>query len=347
MTNDVDRHVGRFRRKIFRSGGIAAAAVLLVIAGIWIGFAGGRSAPTAGITTCGSQLCFEGEPWPLAVGTVYNGLDEPDNAVAAVEALNLDVVRITDFLDTAGAVATAPYDAKAWRSVDRLIASAGRAGLHVELDFSTYRNLLKQSGVNPYGVDWLPFLRFVASRINTETGTQYADDPTIALISFAGEVDGIHGGDNSYGLTTSQLTGFYRTVENFWHEAAPGQLLTAGGLSQLSWNSGIDWRAIFSLPHNDIDSLHAYTWDDVAITVPAVAEFSRSKGKPWIIEEFGFPAELPDRERADKFAKMFETARNHGAAGIGLWNVGDQRTDTYDVGPQFPLTFQAVRTNAP
>jgi len=44
---------------------------------------------------------------------------------------------ITDFLDTAGAPATAPYDAKAWRSVDRLIASAGRAGLHVELDFST------------------------------------------------------------------------------------------------------------------------------------------------------------------------------------------------------------------
>jgi len=49
VTNDVDRHVGRFRRKIFRSGGIAAAAVLLVIAGIWIGFAGGRSAPTAGV----------------------------------------------------------------------------------------------------------------------------------------------------------------------------------------------------------------------------------------------------------------------------------------------------------
>jgi len=144
--------------------------------------------------------------------------------------------------------------------------------------------------VNPYGVDWLPFLRFVASRINTETGTQYADDPTIALLSFAGEVDGINGGDNIYGLTTAQLTGFYRTVENFWHEAALGQLLTAGGLSQLYWNSGIDWRAIFSLPHNDINSLHAYTSDDVAISVPAVAEFSRSEGKPWIIEEFGFPA---------------------------------------------------------
>ena len=347
MTTDADRHVGRFRRKIFRSGGIAAAAVLLVIAGMWIGFAGGRSAQTDGITTCGSQLCYQGAPWPLAVGTVYNGLDEPDEAVAAVRALNLDVVRITDFLDTSGAPATAPYDARAWSSVDRLIASAGRAGLHVELDFSTYRNLLKQSGVDPYAVDWLPFLRFVASRINTETGTQYADDPTIALISFAGEVDGINGGDNTYGLTTAELTGFYRTVENFWHEAAPGHLLTAGGLSQLYWNSGIDWRAIFSLPHNDINSLHVYTPDDVAISVPAVAEFSRSEGKPWIIEEFGFPAELPDRERADKFAKMFQTARNQGAAGIGLWNVGDQTTNTYDVGPQFPLTFQAVRTNVP
>ncbi len=117
MRDDVDRHVGRLRRKILRRGGIAAAAVLLVVAGIWAGFAGGRSAQTDGITTCGRQLCYQGEPWPLAVGTVYHGLDEPDNAVAAVEALNLNVVRITDFLDTTGAPATAPYDAKAWRSV--------------------------------------------------------------------------------------------------------------------------------------------------------------------------------------------------------------------------------------
>ena len=104
MSNDVDRLVGRLRRRILRRGGIAAAALLLVIAGIWIGFAGGRSAQTDGITTCGRQLCFQGEPWPLAVGTVYHGLDEPDNAVAAVKALNLNVVRITDFLNTAGAV---------------------------------------------------------------------------------------------------------------------------------------------------------------------------------------------------------------------------------------------------
>jgi hypothetical protein len=117
VSNDVDWHVGRLRRKILRRGGIAAAAVLLVIAGTWIGFAGGRSARTDGITTCGRQLCYQVEPWPLAAGTVYNGLDEPDNAVAAVEALNLNVVRITAFLDTAGAPATAPYDAKAWRSV--------------------------------------------------------------------------------------------------------------------------------------------------------------------------------------------------------------------------------------
>ena len=94
MSNDVDRHVGRLRRKILRRGGIAAAAVLLVIAGTWIGFAGGRSARTDGITTCGRQLCYQVEPWPLAAGTVYHGLDEPDNAVAAVEALNLAPVPV-------------------------------------------------------------------------------------------------------------------------------------------------------------------------------------------------------------------------------------------------------------
>jgi len=137
VRNDVDRHVGWLRRRILRRGGIAAAAVLLVIAGIWIGFAGGRyprpteSAPAAG--NCAFRAC-RGR-WRSVPSTTAS--TRPDTAVAAVEALDLDVVRITDFLDTAGAPATAPYDAKAWRSVDRLIASAGRAGLHVELDFST------------------------------------------------------------------------------------------------------------------------------------------------------------------------------------------------------------------
>ena len=280
------------------------------------------------------------------MGTVYNGLADPQSAVAQVSALGLNTVRITDFLDVNGDPATAPFDETAWRAVDRLIAAAADAGVHVELDFSTYRNLLKRAGGNPYTVDWLPFLRFAADRVNTATGVRYADDPTIALVSFAGEVDGITGGDNTYGLTTAGLTGFYRTVEAFWRSVAPGQLLTAGGLSHLDWDPGIDWRAIFSLPDNDVNALHVYTAGEANQTVPAVAEFSRSTGKPWIIEEFGYPASLPDADRADRYRRMYDRAAANHAAGVGLWNVGTQTTDTYDVGPQFPLTAAVVRDHA-
>ena len=70
--------------------------------------------------------------------------------------------------------------------------------------------------------------------------------------------------------------------------------------------------------------------------MPAVSRFSRSIGRPWIIEEFGYPADLPDAERASRFAATYALAARYGAAGTGLWNVGAQTADTYDVGPQFP-----------
>jgi endo-1,4-beta-mannosidase len=305
------------------------------------------SSGPARVTTCGTQLCLGGRPWTPALGTVYGGLDDPTSAVARVRALGLNAVRITDFLDVHGDPRTAPYAEADWARVDRLLAAASHAGLRAVLDLSTYRNLLRNRGDNPYTADWRPFLEFVAARVNTAAGVRYGDDPTIAAVSFAGEVDGVNSGDNTYGLTTATLTTFYRTVEDQWHRVAPGPLLTAGGLSHLDWDSGIDWRAIFALPHNDFAALHVYTEGDRETAVPAVAEFSRAIGKPWVIEEFGFPADLPDAERARRYADVYARADRYGAAGVGLWNVGVQTTDTYDVGPQFPLTSAVVRRHAP
>jgi endo-1,4-beta-mannosidase len=298
------------------------------------------------VTACGTELCLSGRPWPIALGTVYGGLVDPAAAVGRVRALGLNAVRVTDYLDVRGDPRTAPFAEAAWSRVDRLLAAASDAGLYVVLDLSTYRNLLRAGGANPYTVDWRPFLEFVASRVNTVNGIRYADDPTIAVVSFAGEVDGVNGGDNTYGLTTATLTNFYRTVEDRWHRLAPGPLLTAGGLSHLDWDSGIDWRAIFALPHNDFAALHVYTQGDRESAVPAVSRFSQAIGRPWIIEEFGFPADLPDVERARRYADTYALAARYGAAGTGLWNVGAQTRDTYDVGPQFPLTSAVVRRHA-
>lgn len=328
---------------------LALVVVVLLAAGGLVVFRpwSARGMPKSDtVTVCGRELCLDGAPWSLSMATVFNGLDTPVASVARLKALGLTTVRITDFLDTAGPPSSAPYDERAWVRVDGLIAAAHAAGLHVWLDLSTYRNLLKQAGTDPYAADWTPFLAFVVSRVNTVTKVRYADDPTIAVVGFAGEVDGINGGDNTYHLTTGQLTDFYRRVQQFWHDAAPRQLLTAGGLSHLDWDSGIDWRSIFTLPYNAIAAVHAYTAGDVDVTIPAVSAFAATADRPWVLEEFGYPATMPDADRAGSFAGMFATARRYAAAGVGFWNVGGQTNDTYDVGPQFPDTFAVVANHA-
>lgn len=324
----------------------AACALLLGVAAsddVPRGPSSERRLSSEWVTACGTQLCQNNHTWPLMMGSVYNGLDDPGAAVAQIAALGLNTVRVTDFLDESGRISTAPFDNRRWGKVDQLVAAAESTGLHIELDLSTYRNMLRSAGVNPYTYDWEPFLRAVVNRRNTVTGVRYGEDATIALVAFAGEVDGVFSAENNYGLTTADLTTFYRRVQSLWHAAAPRQLLTSGGLSQLYWDSGIDWRAIFSLPHNDVAAVHVYVQGDRDRALPEVAAFSAALGRPWITEEFGFPAQLGDAARANSFTLLFALNARFGAAGVGFWNVGTQSHNTYDVGGQFPLTDRAVR----
>jgi hypothetical protein len=292
----------------------------------------GSATNVSWVRACGQRLCI-------------NGNSDPADAVGRAQYLGLNTIRLTDFLDRHASPATGPYDPSRWAAVDKVIAASGAAGLHVELDLATYRNLLLTSGANPYTYNWRPFLNFVVNRRNTVTGVRYGDDPTIALVSFAGEVEPINSTSNTMHLTTDQLTAFYRGVLAYWSAAAPQQLLTAGGLMQLGWNSGIDWRAIFALPHNNVIALHLYSDTDRQKVVPAVAAYSAQLGRPWITEEFGFVSGIGDSVRASSFADTYRLNRNYGAAGTGFWNIGPQTSaTTHDVGPQFPLTSAAVRT---
>jgi hypothetical protein len=313
----------------------------------------GTSAPKlrAGATTvswvsaCGQRLCVNGTPWRLTMGSI-NGKSDPADAVRRAKDLGLNAIRLTDFLDKHASPATGPYDASRWADVDKVIAASGAAGLHVELDLATYRNLLATSGVNPYTADWRPFLDFVVNRRNSVTRIRYGDDPTIALVSFAGEVEPINSATNTRQVTTQQLTDFYRGVLAYWSAAAPRQLLSAGGLMHLGWNSGIDWKAIFALPHNDVIALHLYSDSDRQKVVPAVAAYGAQLGRPWITEEFGFLSSMGDAVRAAKFAGTYQLNRAHGSAGTGFWNLGPQTSNTHDVGPQFPAASAAVRREA-
>lgn len=297
------------------------------------------------VSTCGPILCVSGKPWRLTMGSI-NGESVPADAVTRAQQLGLDTIRLTDFLDKHASRSTGPYDAVRWAKIDAVIAAAGAAGLHVELDLATYRNLLQTSGANPYTTDWRPFLKFVVNRRNTISGLRYGDDPTIALVSFAGEVEPINSASNTMHITTQQLNDFYRGVLAYWAAAAPNQLLSAGGLMQLGWNSGIDWKTIFALPHNSVMALHLYSDSDRQKVAPAVAAYAAQIGRPWITEEFGFMSTLGDSVRAADFAATYQLNRQLKSAGTGFWNLGPQTSNTHDVGPQFPATAAAVRKEA-
>jgi hypothetical protein len=301
------------------------------------------------VTRCGTRLCLGGETWYLYGASQLGGLDDPTARADLAVAARLNTLRVVNFLDEGGAPSSAPYNEWHWQRVDRVIAAAGAKGLRVILDLSTYRNLLWNSGANPYTTDWQPFLSFVAARKNTVTGVAYASDPTIALMAFAGEVEPINTPSNTRGITTAQVNAFFERTFAQWKALDPNHLTSSGGLLQLAWNSGIDWKAIFGLADGDVCSIHDYSSADQTLTTPEVSKYCGSIGRPWITEEFGWEQGMGDGARAALYGDMYSLQRTFHAAGVGNWNLGTALggATNYDFNPLTPLTWNTVRINAP
>lgn len=309
------------------------------------------SANTGYVTVCGTNLCLNGTTWYMYGASVYQGLDNPSSTISQAQTAKLNMVRITDFLDIPSGVAGSTDEAR-WRKVDGMIAAASQANLKVLLDLSAFRNTLEKNGTNPYTYNWQSFLNFAMTRVNTVSGRTYKDDPAIVAVALAGEVEAPNGGSNPLGVTQQQVTDFFsRTLAQL---AATGtkSLRTTGGLMQLSWNSGIDWRTIMSDPNNQICNMHDYSQGDQDYT-PTVANYCAGIGKPWITEEFGIRQNEGDSTRASRFQTMYNLQKTNHAAGVAFWNLGTEvvgvngKTETYDVNPNTPLTLQVVQQNAP
>lgn len=299
-----------------------------------------------GWTACQRAFCLDGTPTALTFASGYAGLGDPQHTVDLARAAGLDAIRVVNFLDESPGSAGA-YDEARWRPVDAIIAAASRQGLSVVLDLSTYRNLVRASGGNPYLSDWSPFLQFVADRVNTVSGVRYAADPTIALVSLAGEPDApVASASAGTPMSTQQLTDFYARTTSTWHRYAPQRLVSTGGLLYLDWPSGIDWQAIMALPYNAACNLHVYSSGD-QWSLLSVSSYCAKIGKPLLVEEFGRPQSLGDQQRADWFDGIYRQAAAAGAAGTGFWNLGSElRPDSHDVNPSTPLTWQVVRAAA-
>jgi Cellulase (glycosyl hydrolase family 5) len=301
--------------------------------------------PAGFVSACGASLCLDGERWYMFGASMVGGLEDPAGTVNRARAAGLNTLRVTNWLhEEAG---NDPYDPVRWELVDGILAAAHSGGVKVVLDLSTYRNYLFNSGLDPYTQDWAKMVSFVANRRNTVNGLRYGDDPTIALIGFAGEVEGINGNADTRTPTTAQLTEFFRRTFAEWRALDAKHLLSPGGLLHYGWDSGIDWRAIFSLADNDVCSIHNYSNVDSSAT-PSIAGYCASIGKPWITEEFGWDQRLGDSTRASEFGAMYALQRANGSAGAAFWNLGQQTSgSTYDVNPATALTYGTVQLNAP
>ena len=319
-----------------------------------------QEAVPAQVTVCASHLCVNGSPWYMNGASVYNpglrpeqsGVLNPMGTVALAQRAGLDTIRIVNFFSDDGIPSSTPYAATTWEQVDQMIADAGSAGLHVDLDLSDYRNILWNSCINPYTSDWTTFIRFVATRRNSVTGRLYADDPTIATLGISGEPlpVGSHtymapatGQDCTLSYTTQELTDFYARTTGLWKQLGATVAVNPGGLGYLNEaTSGIDWRAIFALPTVDLCDIKTY--GGMLEYSGTVAAYCTSIGKPWIDEEFGWQQSEGDGQRATALRDMCATVFAEGSSGANFWNLGYEVAPTsYDVGPATPATFAAAR----
>ncbi len=297
------------------------------------------------VKVCGVHLCINGQQWEPYFASTYAAKHHPDWDITTAVAGHLNTIRINNFLNMQGDPATASYDEAHWEFVDHLIASARSERLHVLLDLSVYRNLTSQDETqNAYLVDWKPFLTFVINRVNTVTKVRYGNDTTIAMFALAGEVAPPNGTNKSQ-ETTQQINDFFARTALEFKALDKNHILSPGGLYQLGWDSGIDYKTIFSIPAIDICAVHAPPDGSDA---PITSRYCGSIHKPWIWEEFFQPQGIGDQVRAQFYQQTYNAGRQLNDAGIGFWNLGPGLgTENDDVGPQTPLTWQIVIKNAP
>jgi hypothetical protein len=327
----------------------AMVAALVSISAVIGGLAAGSTpaAQTPYVYACGTTMCLHGRPWHLYGATIYAGYDDPSGRVALALAAHLNTLRLVNFIDPANTMADLTV-AKNWTRLDTMIAAAGQANLKVVLDLSDYRNLLVKAGQNPYTVDWHPFLDEVANRRNSATGVRYADDPTIALISFSGEVEPINSPNNTLHVTTQEVTSFFARTFREWRALDKHHLLSTGGLGQLDWPSGVDWRSIMALPDSDVCTIIVYGASTTDTVPQKVGPYCQGMRRPWITEEFGAPISVGEPARSQLYLRVMQVNHENRSSGTVFWNLGPQTIPpSYDINPSDPLLWRSVIASAP
>ncbi len=263
-----------------------------------------------------------------------------DQIVSMAQQAHLNTLRPTNFFD--GTTYGDWYNATIWSNMDYLFQEAASHGMFVILDLSSFRDKTLKQGIYPY--DPSPYtaaFSWVASR--------YAGNSALLNYAIAGEVACPAGSDPLRPTSTQALTDYYQVLSDTLHAADPNHLISSGGLSHLNQaDCGIDWKSIFSLPHINMAAIHVYSDNDRTITMPMVAEWAASNGKPFTVEEFGFLQGKGDAQRSADFQNMYTLGRQFGVTSMIFWNLGPEVSpSSYEVNPDTPLTWDTIIRNAP
>ncbi len=356
-------------------GLVKRRTVLAGIAGIaGVGaLAGGQGLPgwAAGsqfVSRDGTNLKVNGNKFVIHGATTYGQLDRPEALVALARGAQLNTLELVEF-ETSYRQTDSLMSEATWVRCDRLIAAARNAGLRIVLNFSSYGHTLAASGRKPTTTDWNPYLTFAMTRVNTVTGVQYRNDPTIAKVQLYGEISAPNYSDPMRG-TTQETTQFFNRSLRQLRALDANHLISTGGFSHLNDpGSGIDWQTIMSDPVNQVCDIEINSVPDRNISVPMVAALAVKTQKPWYLAAFsscqGQPHHKDDANHYAKDVEMaahvedcYRLARVQGAAlpaptkqaaGATFWNLAatPAAPESCDIGPQYPLTFAKVKAWAP
>ncbi|MDQ2902312.1 MAG: glycoside hydrolase family 5 protein [Chloroflexota bacterium] len=263
-----------------------------------------------------------------------------DQIIGMAQQAHLNTLRLTNYFD--GVSYGDWYNATVWSNIDYVFQQAARHNMYVILDLSSFRDKTLKQGIYPYNPSlYTAAFTWVASR--------YAHNATLLDYAIAGEVKCPTSNDPLRPTSTQALTDYYRVLSNTLYAADPHHLISSGGLSYLNESHcAIDWQAIFSLPHINMATIHVYSDNDRAITMPMVDQWATGNLKPFMIEEFGFQQGDSDTARSSEFQNMYTLGKQYHVTAMIFWNLGPEiKSTSYEVSPNTPLTWRTVIQNAP
>jgi hypothetical protein len=353
-------------RILFRSTAAATAAgtvaVLMLIGGVV--YAAPHSAATVGfVHVCGAQVCLGSQPYVIHGATAYGAYDQPAKEIALAQAGNINTLELAEF-DAQYHQLPSSMSSATWTRVDKFVAAAGRAGLHVILNLSEYGQSLQAVGQTPTTANWINYLSFIANRTNTVTGVQYKNDPTIAMVEIFGEICSPGARDSSCPAGTSgtanEMQSFFHRTETQWHALAPNIMISTGGFSHLdnATSSGIPWQKIVSDPTDATCDIEINSASDVDNSIAKFTSYCKKIGKPWFLSAWsscyhdtGYPFYLAtDGDMAAHAREMYGIQQGRSQAampaiGSDFWNLKDSGVapSNCDLGPAYPQTWSVIQ----